>query len=141
MLKNKVETKTKNTPKMTPKWIHKSERILREIPLGAPLVVQTAFVMKIWIPALPKCAQGSTNEPNMTPKSSPSARMSSKSGPFSELGENELQKWTLFGSKPGGLLEALTIIRRPLRASSVVDYMLQASFQQSQKAKHSFQQA
>ena len=34
--------------------------------------------------------------------------MNSKSGPFSEPGENELQKWTLFGSRPGGLREALT---------------------------------
>ena len=39
--------------------------------------------------------------------------MSSKSGPFSEPSENELQKWTLFGSRPGGLREALTIIRPP----------------------------
>ena len=52
----------------------------------------------------------------MTPKSSPSAKMSSKSGPFSEPSENELQKWTLFGSRPGGLREALTIRPPPLLA-------------------------
>ena len=52
----------------------------------------------------------------MTPKSSPSAKMSSKSGPFSEPGENELRKWTLFGSRPGGLREALTIRPPPLLA-------------------------
>ena len=34
-----------------------------------------------------------------------------------------------------------SLIRRLLRASSVADYMVQASFQQSQEAKHSFQQA
>ena len=33
------------------------------------------------------------------------------------------------------------LIPRPLRASSVGDYMLQASFQQSQESKHSLQQA
>ena len=44
----------KNTQKMTPKWIHKSERILGEMPLGAPLVVQTVFVIKKWAPSAPK---------------------------------------------------------------------------------------
>ena len=42
--------------------------------------------------------------------------MSSKSRPFSEPSENELQKWTLFGSRPGGLREALTIRPPPLLA-------------------------
>ena len=36
--------------------------------------------------------------------------MSSKSGPLSEPSENELQKWTLLGARPGGLREALTIL-------------------------------
>ena len=35
--------------------------------------------------------------------------MSSKSRLFSEPSETELEKWTLFGARPGGLREALTI--------------------------------
>jgi hypothetical protein len=31
--------KSKNTPKMTPKWDPKSEYILGEMPIGPPLVV------------------------------------------------------------------------------------------------------
>ena len=38
--------KLKNTQKMTPKWIQKGATILGEIPLGAPLVAQTVFVIK-----------------------------------------------------------------------------------------------
>ena len=79
------------------------------MPLGAPLVVQTVFVIKEWapsaakvLPRLEKLAKNDTKEP-------PSAKMSSKSQPFSEPGENELQKWTLFGSRPGGLREALKL--------------------------------
>ena len=37
------------------------------------------------------------------------AKMSSKSRLFSEPSETELEKWTLFGARPGGLREALTI--------------------------------
>ena len=46
--------KSKNTPKMTPKWIQKSDRIMGEMPLGAPLVVQTVFAIKKWAPSAPK---------------------------------------------------------------------------------------
>ena len=56
MLKTEPQ-QSKNTPKNTPKWDPKSEYILGEMPIGAPLVVQTVFVMKKMAPALPKCAQ------------------------------------------------------------------------------------
>ena len=46
--------KSKSTPKMTPKWIQKSDRILGEMLLDAPLVVQTVFVSKKWAPSAPK---------------------------------------------------------------------------------------
>ena len=50
--------KPKKSQKMPPTWIHQSERILGEMPIGAPLVVQTVFVMKkLAPPTLPKCAQ------------------------------------------------------------------------------------
>ena len=39
---------------MTPKWDPKSEYILGEMPIGAPLVVQTVFVMKKWAPSAAK---------------------------------------------------------------------------------------
>ena len=39
---------------MTPKWDPKSGDISREIPLGAPLVVQTVFVIKKWAPSAAK---------------------------------------------------------------------------------------
>ena len=39
---------------MTPKGIHKSERMLGEMHLGAPLVVQTVFVIKKWAPNAPR---------------------------------------------------------------------------------------
>ena len=79
--------KPKKSQKMTPKLLQKNHRILREIPIGAPLVVQTVFVMKKWVPALPKCSQGSKNEPKMKQKSPPSNY------------ENEPQKSTLLGAK------------------------------------------
>ena len=78
--------KSKNTQKMTPKWIQKSEGILGEIPLGAPLVVQTVFVIKKRAsnapkapPRLEKWHKNDTNEPPEC--------------------ENEFQKSTLFGAK------------------------------------------
>ena len=46
--------KSKNTRKMTPKWLQKSDAILGEMPIGAPLVVQTFFVMKKWVPSAAK---------------------------------------------------------------------------------------
>ena len=39
---------------MTPKWLQKGEFILGEIPIGAPLVVQTVLVMKKLAPSAPK---------------------------------------------------------------------------------------
>ena len=39
---------------MTPKWIHKNDWILGEIPLGAPWVVQTVFVIKKLASSAPK---------------------------------------------------------------------------------------
>ena len=94
---------------MAPKSIQKSATILGEIPLGAPLVAQTVFVIKKWAPSAPKVLPRLQKLPKNGTKSPPSAKMSSKSRPFSEPSENELQKWTLFGARPGGLREALTI--------------------------------
>ena len=39
---------------MTPKWVPKSDPLSGEMPLGAPLVVQTVFVIKKWAPSAPK---------------------------------------------------------------------------------------
>ena len=39
---------------MTPQWDPKSEYILGEMPIGAPLVVQTVFVMKKLAPSAAK---------------------------------------------------------------------------------------
>ena len=39
---------------MIQKWIQKIKGILGEMPLGAPLVVQTVFVMKKLAPSAPK---------------------------------------------------------------------------------------
>ena len=39
---------------MTPKWMPKSDPLSGEMPLGAPLVVQTVFVIKKWAPRAPK---------------------------------------------------------------------------------------
>ena len=45
--------KQKKTQKLTQKWLHKNERILGEMPIGAPLVLQTVFVMKKLAPSAP----------------------------------------------------------------------------------------
>ena len=95
---------------MTPKWIQKSDRVFGEMLLGAPLVVQTVFGIKKWAPSAAKVLPRLENEPKITQKRSASAKMSCKSRPFSEPNENALQKRTLFGSRPGGLREALTIM-------------------------------
>ena len=52
----KTELKKRKTylKKMTPKWLQQSEGILGEMPIGAPLVVQTVFVMKKWAPSAAK---------------------------------------------------------------------------------------
>ena len=49
----------------------------------------------------------------MTPENPSIVKKNSKKNPERE---KELQKWTLFGSRPGGLCEALTIRPRPLLA-------------------------
>ena len=54
--------------------------------------------------------------------------MSSKSGPFSEPSENELRKWTIFGSRPGGLREALTIKKNSLVFGFVFFPMMECMF-------------
>ena len=94
---------------MTPKWDPKSDTILGEMLIGAPLVVQTVFVMKKLAPnvakVLPRLEKWAKNDTKELPEY-----------------ENELQKSTLFGAKrkcapkvdplesrPGGLREALTI--------------------------------
>ena len=71
---------------MTPKWYPKSEFLSGVLPLVAPLVAQTVFVIKKWAPSAPKvlpmtekCAKNYTKEPPEC--------------------ENELQKSTLFGAK------------------------------------------
>ena len=51
MLKNRAQQIKKNSH-MGPK----NDTILRGFPLGAPLVVQTAFVIKKWAPSAPKSA-------------------------------------------------------------------------------------
>ena len=111
--------KSKNTQKMTPKWIQKNDRILGEIPLGAPLVVKTVFVVKKWapsaakvLPRLEKRSKNDTKEPpesenelqkstlsgakrKRAPKVDPfrsQAKMSSESGPFSDLGPADCKK-------------------------------------------------
>ena len=55
--------KLKNTPKTTSKWDPKSEYILGEMPIGAPLVVQTVFVMKKLAPSAPKVRPRTKHEP------------------------------------------------------------------------------
>ena len=47
---------------MTPKWVQKSDFILGEMPIGAPLVVQTVFVMKKLAPSAPKVRPRTKNE-------------------------------------------------------------------------------
>ena len=58
---NSIKTMLKNRPiknnkysRMPPKWDQESDFILGEIPLGAPLVVQTVFVIKKWAPSAAK---------------------------------------------------------------------------------------
>ena len=81
--------KQKKTQKLTQKWLHKNARILGEIPIGAPLVVQTVFVMKKLSPSaakvLPRLEKLAKNYP-------PSAKMRSESRPFSDLGPADCAK-------------------------------------------------
>ena len=59
MLKNRAQ-KAEKSQTLIQKWLHQSERILGEMPIGAALVVQTVFVMKKLAPSapkVPKCAQ------------------------------------------------------------------------------------
>ena len=62
MLKNKVQ-KTEKSQKVTPQWLQKNDFILGEMPIGAPLVVQTVFVMKKLAPSAPKVRPRTKNEP------------------------------------------------------------------------------
>ena len=71
---------------MTPKWVQKSDAILGEMPIGAPLVVQTVFVMKKWAPSAAK----------VLPTLEKLAKNDTKEHPECE---NEPQKSTLFGAK------------------------------------------
>ena len=57
--------KTKKSPKMTPKWLPKSDTLLGKIPIGAPLVVQTVFVMKKLAPSAPKVRPRTKNKPKL----------------------------------------------------------------------------
>ena len=99
--------KPKKSQNMTPTWLQKNEGILGEMPIGAPLVVQTVFVMKKWAPSpakvLPRLEKWAKNDTKEPPEC-----------------ENEPQKSTPFGAKrkwapkvnplesrPGGLREAL----------------------------------
>ena len=108
---------------MTPKSVQKDEGISGVAPLGAPLVALTAF--------------GHQKLPPRAPKGPPMIEKSTKNDPKEPADcEKELPNSSFLGTWPGGLREALTI-RRPILASSVWDYMLQACFQQSQETKPS----
>ena len=54
--------KQKKTQKQSQKKLHKSERILGEMLIGAPLVVQTVFVMKNLAPSAPKVRPRTKND-------------------------------------------------------------------------------
>ena len=77
--------KSKNARKMGPKWNPKSDYILGEMPIGAPLVVQTVFVMKKLAPSAAK----------VLPRLEKRAKNDTKEPPECE---HELQKSTLFGA-------------------------------------------
>ena len=61
---------------MTPKWYPKSEFLSGVLPLVAPLVAQTVFVIKKWAPSTAKVLPRLENGPKITQKSPPSANMS-----------------------------------------------------------------
>ena len=111
--KNDASKQSPNNQKILQKWLQNCTQIM-SIFWGKCLLWRFGgskpfLWSKSGPPALQKCPQGSKNKPKMTQKKSPSAKMSSKSRPFSEPSENDLQKWTLFGSRSGGLREALTM--------------------------------
>ena len=95
MLKNraqKTEKITKTDPKMAPeKWLYFGGN-----PTGAPLVVQTVFVMKKFAPNAPKVRPRTTNGPTYLKNKQNGARNSSKKSPESE---KELQKLICFATK------------------------------------------
>ena len=66
---------------MTSKWLPKNDGILGEIPIGAPLVVQTVFVMKKLAPSAPKVRPRAKHEPKMTPENPSTVKKSSKKEP------------------------------------------------------------
>ena len=71
---------------MTSKLNPKSDFILGVLPLVAPLVAQTAFVIKKWAPNAPKVRPRLEKLPKNNTKEPHEC-------------ENELQKSTLFGAK------------------------------------------
>ena len=79
---------------MTSKWKPKSDGILGVLPIGAPLVVQTAFVIKKWAPSAPK-VRTKIEKTKKDSRELPDC-------------EKEIQKSSLFEAWPGGLREALT---------------------------------
>ena len=54
--------KNKKSQKITPKWLQTNNFILGEMPLGAPLVVQTVFVMKKLAPTAPEVRPRTKNK-------------------------------------------------------------------------------
>ena len=110
--------KSKNTPKMTPKWVPKSDTILVFFGYwGAfggpnrfcdekvgPQRSQSAPKNEKWANITEKWTK---HEPKMAPKRAPSEKMSAKSRPFSEPSENELQKWTLWNPGPADCAKRL----------------------------------
>ena len=111
MLKNGA-TKINNIPKMTSKLDPKRDSILRVLLLVAPLVAQTAFVIKKCSKngpqALAKCAQERKMSQKWLPrtprlwkraqKRTPSVKQISQSGPFSDQGPADCAKRLQYNS-------------------------------------------
>ena len=81
---------------MIPKSVPKDEGISGVAPLGAPLVAQTAFGHQKLAPSAPK----------VLPMIEKSIKNDTKELPDCET---ELPNRSFFGTRPGGLREALTI--------------------------------
>ena len=69
---------------MTPKYDPKKKEILGEMPLGAPLVVQTALIIKKATPSTPKELPMIEKWTKKDTKEPPIVKKSSKSQAFSE---------------------------------------------------------
>ena len=61
MLENRAQ-KTEKSQKLIQKWLQQIEGILGEVLIGAPLVVQTVFVMKKLASSAPKVRPRTKNE-------------------------------------------------------------------------------